>query len=72
MQARALAGEDIVTASGKLGVLDRLLTKLKAGGHRVVLFSQWNKVLDVLEDWLALRGYRCRCAQLEPSGGFAG
>ena len=27
-------------ASGKLEVLDRLLTKLKARGHRVVLFSQ--------------------------------
>jgi SWI/SNF-related matrix-associated actin-dependent regulator of chromatin subfamily A member 5 len=28
------AGEDIVQASGKLAVLDRLLQKLKKGGHR--------------------------------------
>jgi SWI/SNF-related matrix-associated actin-dependent regulator of chromatin subfamily A member 5 len=34
------AGEDVVTASGKLQVLDRLLPKLQKNGHRVVLFSQ--------------------------------
>ena len=34
------AGEDLVEASGKLHVLDRLLRKLKQRGHRVVLFSQ--------------------------------
>ena len=52
-------GEDIVQASGKLEVLDRLLAKLKANGHRVVLFSQWNRVLDIIEDYLTLRGYMC-------------
>ena len=44
-------------ASGKLAVLDRLLTKLIAKGHRVVLFSQWNRVLDILEDFLSMRGH---------------
>jgi SWI/SNF-related matrix-associated actin-dependent regulator of chromatin subfamily A member 5 len=33
-------GEDVVAASGKLQVLDRLLPKLQKNGHRVVLFSQ--------------------------------
>jgi hypothetical protein len=28
--------EELVEASGKLGVLDRILTRLKEGGHRVV------------------------------------
>ena len=46
-----------VEASGKLHVLDRLLTKLKARGHRVVLFSQFTSTLDVLDDVLRLRGY---------------
>ena len=32
--------EELVAASGKLRVLDRLLLKLHANGHRVVLFSQ--------------------------------
>lgn len=47
-----------MAASGKLGVLDRLLAKLFAAGHRVVLFSQWNRVLDILEDFLQMRGRR--------------
>ena len=52
------AGEDIVDASGKLEVLDRLLAKLKARGHRVCLFSQFNMMLDVLEDYMNMRGYK--------------
>ena len=38
-------------------VLDRLLAKLYAGGHRVVLFSQFTSMLDVLDDVLRMRGY---------------
>ena len=50
------SGEDIVDASGKLEVLDRLLQKLLAKGHRMVVFSQWNRVLDIIEDYLNMRG----------------
>ena len=53
------AGEDIVEASGKMVVLDRMLMKLKARGHRVTLFSQYNRMLDVIEDYLIYRGYKC-------------
>jgi SNF2 family DNA or RNA helicase len=42
-----------------MGVLDRLLAKLKARGHRVTLFSQYNRMLDIIEDYLLMRGYRC-------------
>ena len=53
--------ERLVEASGKLRVLDRLLPKLQAAGHRCVLFSQFTSVLDVLEDYLNYRGYAfCR------------
>ncbi|EFN54637.1 hypothetical protein CHLNCDRAFT_9749, partial [Chlorella variabilis] len=51
-------GEDIVHASGKMDVLDRLLKKLKRRGHRVVLFSQFNMQLDILEDFMNMRGYK--------------
>ena len=54
----ALTGEDIVEAAGKMGVLDRLLAKLKGRGHRVTLFSQYNRMLDIIEDYLLMRGYR--------------
>ena len=43
-----------------LKVLDRLLEKLKSRGHRVVLFSQFNIMLDVIEDYLIYRGYKYR------------
>lgn len=42
-------GEDVVEASGKVAVLDRLLARLKAAGHRVVIFSQFTTMLDVLQ-----------------------
>jgi hypothetical protein len=53
--------EELVQASGKLQVLDRLLQKLQASGHRVVLFSQFTMMLDILEDYLIQRDYKfCR------------
>jgi SNF2 family DNA or RNA helicase len=33
-------GDHIVFNSGKMVLLDKLLPKLKAGGHRVLIFSQ--------------------------------
>ncbi len=51
------SADELAEASGKLKVLDRLLTRLKAGGHRVVLFSQFTSMLDILSEFLRLRGY---------------
>jgi SNF2 family DNA or RNA helicase len=53
--------DDLVEASGKLRMLDRMLAKLKAAGHRVVLFSQFTHTLDLLDDYMRMRGYKyCR------------
>ena len=49
--------EELVEASGKLAVLDRVLSRLKDAGHRVVLFSQFTSMLDILQDYLSLKGY---------------
>lgn len=49
--------EEIVTTSGKMIILDKLLTKLKAKGHRVVLFSQFTHTLDIICDFLEMRGH---------------
>lgn len=38
-------------------VLDKLLTKMKAQGHRVLIFSQFSRMLDILEDYLIWRGH---------------
>nr|OQO28231.1 hypothetical protein B0A51_05380 [Rachicladosporium sp. CCFEE 5018] len=48
----------LITSSGKMMLLDRLLTKLKKDGHRVLIFSQMVKMLDILGDYLNLRGYQ--------------
>ena len=53
--------EDLVAASGKLSVLDMLLRSLFQKDHRVVLFSQFTSVLDVIEDYCRMRGWKyCR------------
>jgi hypothetical protein len=39
----------LVKDSGKLRLLDGLLTKLKKEGHRVLIYSQMTAMLDILE-----------------------
>ncbi|CAI5468403.1 unnamed protein product [Closterium sp. Yama58-4] len=48
----------IVLGSGKTTLLDKLLTRLKETGHRVLIFSQMVRMLDILADYLALRGFQ--------------
>lgn len=47
----------LITSSGKMMLLDQLLTKLKKDGHRVLIFSQMVKMLDILGDYLRIRNY---------------
>ncbi|KAL4893936.1 SNF2 family N-terminal domain-containing protein [Aspergillus ambiguus] len=64
-EARILEGsvrrEDIlramITSSGKMMLLDQLLAKLKRDGHRVLIFSQMVKMLDLLGEYMEFRGY---------------
>ncbi|KNC96991.1 uncharacterized protein SPPG_07808 [Spizellomyces punctatus DAOM BR117] len=42
----------LVQASGKMVLIDKLLTKLKAGGHKVLIFSQMTRCLDLIQDYL--------------------
>jgi len=48
-------GDFLTKASGKLVLLDKLLPRLKEQGHRVLLFSQFKIMLDILEDYLNAR-----------------
>ena len=43
------AKEKMVTDAGKLNVLDTLLQRLKDEGHRVLIYSQMTKMIDLLE-----------------------
>ena len=42
---------------GKFRLLDKLLPKLQSGGHRVLIFSQFTMMLDVLQDYLDAHTY---------------
>lgn len=50
-------GEHLVDTSGKLYVIDKLLAHLKQRGHRVLVFSQMTRMLDIIQDYLGYRGY---------------
>ena len=49
--------EKIIRSSGKLELLDRMLPKLRAAGHRILMFTQMTAVMTILEDYFAYRGY---------------
>ncbi|XP_071146572.1 chromodomain-helicase-DNA-binding protein Mi-2 homolog isoform X6 [Mytilus edulis] len=51
-------GSALIKASGKLVLMAKMLRKLKETGHRVLVFSQMTKVLDILEDFLENEGYK--------------
>lgn len=53
----------LTEASGKLILLYKMLTKLKAQGHRVLIFSQMTRVLDLLEDFF--EGHMWRYERLD-------
>ncbi|MEQ2221090.1 Chromodomain-helicase-DNA-binding protein 9, partial [Ilyodon furcidens] len=47
----------MVQSAGKLVLIDKLLPKMKAGGHKVLIFSQMVRCLDILEDYLIQKRY---------------
>ena len=48
----------LTKASGKLVLLSKMLRLLKEQGHRVLIFSQMTKMLDILEDFLEGEQYK--------------
>ena len=49
--------QSLLRGSGKLFLLDKLLTRLHAGGHRVLIFSQMVRMLDILAEYMQLKHY---------------
>ncbi|XP_028295465.1 chromatin-remodeling ATPase INO80 isoform X2 [Gouania willdenowi] len=47
--------ETLITESGKLHTLDILLSRLKAQGHRVLIYSQMTRMIDLLEEYMVYR-----------------
>ncbi|KAK9389256.1 P-loop containing nucleoside triphosphate hydrolase protein [Lipomyces mesembrius] len=57
-----LPNESIVNDSGKMLLMDRLIPELFKRGHKVLVFSQFRHMLDIIQDWAEiLRGWKvCR------------
>lgn len=47
--------DTIWRTAGKFELLDRILPKLKATGHRVLMFFQMTAIMNIMEDFLRLR-----------------
>ncbi|KAM9356423.1 chromatin-remodeling ATPase INO80 [Pholidichthys leucotaenia] len=47
--------ESLIMESGKLHTLDVLLSRLKAQGHRVLIYSQMTRMIDLLEEYMVYR-----------------
>ncbi|KAF8796833.1 Chromodomain-helicase-DNA-binding protein 4 like protein [Argiope bruennichi] len=54
----AFEGSSLIKACGKLLLLQKMLRKLNEEGHRVLIFSQMTKMLDILEDFLEAEYYK--------------
>ena len=49
-------GDHVFENAGKMALLHKLLPKLKAQGSRVLIFCQMTRMLDIIEDYLRMRG----------------
>ncbi|KPA81169.1 putative transcription activatorDNA-dependent ATPase [Leptomonas pyrrhocoris] len=59
-----ITDEKLIRTSGKMIILDKLLRRLRsdiAGKHKVLIFSQFTSMLNILEDYCNMRGFQyCR------------
>ncbi|KAI0825398.1 SNF2 family N-terminal domain-containing protein [Trametes gibbosa] len=50
--------DKLIRSSGKIELLHRILPKFFATGHRVLIFFQMTKVMDIMEDFLKMMGWK--------------
>ena len=48
----------VVMSSGKIVLLDKLFARLLQDGHLVLIFSQMVRGLDIMNDYMTVRGYQ--------------
>merc|ERR1712142_339734 len=51
-------GNQIICESGKFRLLDDMLPEMQSNGDRVLIFSQFTMMMDILEKYLKIRGHR--------------
>ncbi|XP_050216353.1 CHD3-type chromatin-remodeling factor PICKLE [Mercurialis annua] len=52
------AFRQLIESSGKLQLLDKMMVRLKEQGHRVLIYSQFQHMLDLLEDYCAYKKWQ--------------
>ncbi|KAK8465456.1 hypothetical protein PHAVU_009G088700 [Phaseolus vulgaris] len=52
------AYKQLLESSGKLQLLDKMMVKLKEQGHRVLIYSQFQHMLDLLEDYCTYKNWQ--------------
>ncbi|WCJ30367.1 Chromodomain-helicase-DNA-binding protein 5 [Euphorbia peplus] len=52
------AYKQLVETSGKMQLLDKMMVKLKEQGHRVLIYSQFQHMLDLLEDYCTYKQWQ--------------
>eukprot|EP01054_Gregarina_sp_Poly1_P005207 Gregarina_sp_Poly_1__5206@NODE_275_length_10210_cov_177_124618_g240_i0_p1_GENE_NODE_275_length_10210_cov_177_124618_g240_i0NODE_275_length_10210_cov_177_124618_g240_i0_p1_ORF_typecomplete_len1872_score305_73SNF2_N/PF00176_23/1_5e67Helicase_C/PF00271_31/3_4e22HDA23/PF11496_8/1_8e21Chromo/PF00385_24/4_6e06Chromo/PF00385_24/2_4e05ResIII/PF04851_15/1_4e13ERCC3_RAD25_C/PF16203_5/1_1e03ERCC3_RAD25_C/PF16203_5/1_1e09Cdh1_DBD_1/PF18196_1/8_8e05CHDCT2/PF08074_11/4_6e03CHDCT2/PF08074_11/0_0008CDH1_2_SANT_ len=55
---RETFNKELLWSSGKMCLLDKLLNRLKDKGHRVLIFSQMVRMLNLLSTFLTIRGFK--------------
>ncbi|KAK6927610.1 SNF2, N-terminal, partial [Dillenia turbinata] len=48
----------LVESSGKMQLLDKMMVRLKEQGHRVLIYSQFQHMLDLLEDYCSYKKWQ--------------
>lgn len=57
-QQRLINEGGYIQTSGKMVLLDKLLPKLRQEGHKVLVFSQMVRMLDLISEYADFRGFR--------------
>jgi len=52
------SGPDLIDICGKMAVLDQMLVQLRKDGHKILIFSQMTKMLDILGDYLNMKKWK--------------
>jgi DNA excision repair protein ERCC-6 len=58
MQIENYAESTLVDRSGKLEILAKILPLWKEQGHRVLIFSQWKKMLDIISHFMHSQSWK--------------
>ena len=61
------SADELVAQCGKFRLLDRLMTKLRAKGHKVLIFSQMTRMLDLIESFFEQRRGNFKVCRIDGS-----